>query len=171
MACVTLCDYPARRALIPLLRGARFGEKAPFPGLFELPAAIELISNRLQTGVNLWPWSQARSSRPPGPRGRDGRRLNVGRTGSCDVVPGVGRGGGFRSLCPRCVGCQWPHPWWGGGGGWCPGHPWLLPGPPPASANAEGAADTAIAPRANSMAPTRLILVISPLLPLDAAPR
>jgi hypothetical protein len=29
-----------------------------------------------------------------------------------------------------------PHPPPGGGGGWCPAHPTLLPGPPPASAKA-----------------------------------
>jgi hypothetical protein len=51
-----------------------------------------------------------------------------------------------------------PQPPDGGGGGWWPGHPWLLPGPPPASPNA-GPIVTASARPASMLAKTLRALI------------
>jgi hypothetical protein len=58
---------------------------------------------------------------------------------------------------------QWPQLWFGGGGGWWPGHPWLLPGPPPASAPASGTVTARIMP-ANMLATTLRLLSFRTLL-------
>ncbi len=62
-----------------------------------------------------------------------------------------------------------PHPPRGGGGGWCPGHPALLPGPPPASACTIGAAATS-APKIARAAMSRFTLdIVFPLFVFPAA--